>query len=321
MTSIQQGTPYDAKFTRKQQLLLYNDKIVVPSDSMIRKELLQEFHSSKIGGHAGGFRTYARISSQFFWHGLRKDVKDFVRACLVCQQAKTANTHPGGLLQPLPIPQNIWEDIAMDFIVGLPNSKGFSVILVVVDRLSKYGHFIPLRGDFSSTTVAAAFIHNIIKIHGVPKSIVSDRDRVLLSNFWKSLFHSMGTTLAMSSSYHPQTDGQTEALNKCLEMYLRCFVSENPKQWWELLPWAQFWYNTAFHCSAGMTPFQIVFGREAPSLITYCSNEHDPPDIASLLQQRDRVLKQLKQNLLKAQIHMKKLADKKRLELSFEDGQ
>lgn len=119
---------------------------------------------------------------------------------------------------------------------------------------------------------------------------MTDRDKVFLSNFWKSLFQSMGTILSISSSYHPQTNGQTQALNKCLEMYLRCFVYDNPKQWWNLLPWAQFWYNTAFHCSVGMTPFQIVYGRKPPTLLTYYSNDNDPPNITSLLQQRDQVL-------------------------------
>lgn len=218
---------------------------------------------------------------------MRHNVLAFVKTCIICQKAKTDHTHPKGLLQPLPIPQRIWEDIAMDFIVALPNYKGFTVILVVVDRLSKFGHFLPLKSEFSSESVATTFIQNIIKLHGVPKSIVTDRDRIFLSKFWRFLFKAMGTTLSMSSSYHPQSDGQTEALNKCLELYLRCFVSDNPKGWVDLLPWEQFWYNTSFHCSASMTPFQIVYGREPPTLLTYYSNDKDPPDIAMLLQQRD----------------------------------
>lgn len=153
----------------------------------------------------------------------------------------------------------------MDFIVGLPPSKGYTVILVVVDRLSKYGHFIPLRAAFDAFTVAEAFIQNIVKLHGIPKSIVTDRDKVFTGHFWHRLFKSQGITLAMSSAYHPQTDGQSEVLNKSLEMYLRCFVSEQPRLWTKFLPWAEYWYNTSHHMSIGMTPFKAVYGRDPPN--------------------------------------------------------
>lgn len=151
--------------------------------------------------------------------GMLTDIKKFVKTCLICQQAKSTNTHPGGSLQPHPIPQQVWKDVSMDFITALPVSKGFTVILFVVDRLSKFGHFIPLKSDITSAIVADAFIQNIVKIHGIPKPIVSDWDRIFFSNFWKHLFRAMGTTLSMSSTYHPQTDEQTKAL-KCLESYL-----------------------------------------------------------------------------------------------------
>lgn len=160
----------------------------------------------------------------------------------LCQQAKSTNTLPAGLLQPLPIPMQIWDDVAMDFITGLPNSHGFSVILMVINRLSKYAHFDPLPSDFDSPKVAATF-NTVVKLHGLPKSIVSDRDRVFTSKFWQQLCRLSGTTLAMSTAYHPQTDGQSEALNKCLEMYLRCFTGSNPKSWsrlqWEGLTAAE----------------------------------------------------------------------------------
>jgi transposase InsO family protein len=127
--------------------------------------------------------------------------------------------------------------------------------MVIVDRLSKFAHFIPMKADFSSKTVADAVISQVVKIHGFPKSIVSDRDKVFVSSFWQHLFKSQGTTLAMGSAYHPQSGGQSENLNKTLEMYLRCFVFEHPKLWYSMLPWAQYWYNTSFHHSLGMSPF------------------------------------------------------------------
>lgn len=150
----------------------------------------------------------------------------------------------------------------MDFITGLPSSNGFIVILVVIDRLSKYGHFSPLKTDYSSKSVAKDFVKTVVKLHGIPKTIVSDRDKVFLSHFWQQLFKLIGTSLHMSTAYHPHSDSQSEYLNKCLEMYLRCFTYDSPKDWARLLPWAEYWYNTSYHHSCGMTPFKIVYVRD-----------------------------------------------------------
>jgi hypothetical protein len=304
----------------KEGLLCWNDKIVVPNNQNIINQILKEFHNSHIGGHAGITRTLARIRAQFYWKNMREDIRAYVSQCVICQQAKSINTMPAGLLQPLPIPNQVWEDVAMDFITGLPNSFGYTVIMVVIDRLTKYSHFIAQKADYSSKTVAEAFMNNIVKLHGIPMSIVSDRDKVFTSAFWQNLFKLQGTTLAMSTAYHPQTDGQSEALNKCLEMYLRCFTFQNPKGWYKLIPMAEYWYNTAFHTSAGMTPFKAVYGREAPGLIRYGSQPSDPPDVREQLLQREAIIDQLKGHLRRAQQVMKTNADKKRKEATFNVG-
>ncbi|WVZ06506.1 hypothetical protein V8G54_019852 [Vigna mungo] len=170
-----------------------------------------------------------------------------------------------------------FDDIAMDFIRGLPSSNGFMVILVVVDKLSKYGHFSPLKVDYYSKLVAEIFVKSVVKLHGIPKSIVFYRDKVFLSHFWQQLFKLSGTSLNMSTTYHPQSDGQSKSLNKCLEMYLRCFTYQSPKEWAKLLPWTEYWYNTSYHHSYGMTPFKIVYDRDPPALEKYTLNPHDYP--------------------------------------------
>jgi len=157
----------------------------------------------------------------------------------------------------------------MDFIIGLPLSNWYSVIMVVIDKLSKFAYFIPLPASHTAFMMADVLVQNILKIHGIPHSIVLDRDKIFTSKFRQHLFKSQGTTLAMSSSYHPQSDGQSEVLNRCLEMYLRCFTQQTPKAWYKLLPWAAYWYNTIFHSAICITPYRAVFGRDPPQILRY----------------------------------------------------
>jgi hypothetical protein len=252
---------------------------------------------------------------------MKKDITEFVQNCVICQQAKTTTASPAGLLQPLPIPSQVWEDVAMDFITGLPVSHGYTTIMVVVDRLTKYAHFVPMKTDYTSRSVAEAFMNNIVKLHGMPKSIVSDRDKVFTSAFWQQLFKLQGTSLAMSSAYHPQTDGQTEVLNKGLELFLRCFSFHNPKSWYKAIAWAEFWYNTAFQTSIGMTPFKALYGRDPPHITRYQHHPGDTPTLQEELMERDRILQQLKSNLERAQQYMKKQADKHRRDVNFQSGE
>ena len=197
--------------------LLYKGRLVLPRNSPRIPKLIQEFHSSPLGGHSGYIRTYKRMVSMVYWEGIKSDIQAFVAKCDVCQRNKYQAMSPAGLLQPLPIPHGVWEDISMDFITKLPKSQGYDSVMVVVDRLTKYAHFIPLSHPFTAKSVAAMFIQEVVKLHGFPKSIVSDRDRIFISQFWRELFKAAGTTLKYSSGYHPETDGQTEVVNRCLE--------------------------------------------------------------------------------------------------------
>lgn len=261
-----------------------------------------------------------RISRLFFWPKLKQDVITWVQGCDVCCRSNAAGGLYPGLLQPLPIPDQAWTHISMDFIEGLPKSQGKNVILVVVDRFTKYGHFIPLSHPFTAQSVAKAFLDQVYKLHGQPLSIVTDRDKVFTSNFWKELFKMMGTSLDMTSAYHPQSDGQTERLNQCLENYLRCMVHQNPKLWLQWLPLAELWYNTNYHSSLKATPFETLYGYPPPlhSVQTYLpSSDTEAKDF---MQQRTQRLQELKENLQQAQHRMKFYADKKRVEREFEVG-
>ena len=205
----------------------------------------------------------------------------------------------------------------MDFVEGLLKSSGFEVILVVVDRLSKYGHFLPLKHPFTAKLVAELFVKEVVRLHGFPLSIVSDRDKIFLSHFWTELFRLSGTKLNKSTVYHPQSDGQTEVVNRGVETYLQCFCNEKPKEWVKWLPWAEYWYNNTFQRSIGMTPFQIVYGRQPPTILSYGSTLSKNSTVEEMLQDRDAVLISLREHLRLAQEQMKVYADRKRRNVEF----
>jgi hypothetical protein len=223
---LKAGQQVKGSYSWTNQELRRKGKLVVGNDQTLRSELLKQFHEGSVGGHSGVKTTTSKICSVFYWKKLRKRVKQMVRDCDTCQRNKPDLSAYPGLLQPLPLPVTIWSSISMDFVESLPKSQGKTVIFVVVDRLSKYAHFIPLAHPFSALTVAQVFLDNIYKLHGLPTTIISDRDKVFLSTFWKELFKLLQVKLHMSTSYHPQTDGQTEVVNGCLECYLRCMTGE-----------------------------------------------------------------------------------------------
>jgi hypothetical protein len=178
----------------------------------------------------------------------------------VCQHNKGEIVKSLGTLHPLLIPPAIWKDISIDFITNLPKSGNKSVIMVVVDRLSKYAHFCAFQHPFTTSTMAQIFMDQVFKLHGMSHSIVYDRDPTVTSNFWQELFKIQGTELHLSTAYHPHIDDQMEVVNKCLETYLRCFASEKKNQWAQWLPLDEWWYNTSYHTTTCMTPFEAVYG-------------------------------------------------------------
>jgi Integrase zinc binding domain/Integrase core domain len=302
-------------------LLRYKGRLYLPATSPLIATLLADYHASLLGGHSGVQRTFQRLAIHFMWKGMHKSVKDFVQACDVCQKCKTTNHYPYGLLQPIPIPQELWADLSMDFVTHLPPAGGYTAILVVVDRFSKGIHLAPLPSHYTATRVAQVFWEIVGKLHGMPKSIISDRDPIFQSTFWKELFRLQGTQLRFSSAYHPESDGQTERINRCVEQFLRAFVHDQPSKWAKILSWAEFHHNTTFTAATGMTPFEATYGRKPPSLLAYGAGTSSLPVIDHDLTSRDAIISQLKTNLAKAQEAMKFFADKHRKDYEFQQGQ
>lgn len=199
---LQGGLNTQVGYTLVDGILLYHGKVVLPSNSPFVDLMLQECHDTKIGGHSGFLKTYKRVSREVYWSGMKRRVRDYVAKCAVCQQNKYVALSPGGLLQPLPVPELVWEDVSMDFIEGLPRSGGLVTILVVVDWLSKYGHFFGLKHPFTAPIVAEVFIREVVRLHGMPHSIISSRDIIFMSTFWTALFKAQGTALKHSTAYH-----------------------------------------------------------------------------------------------------------------------
>jgi hypothetical protein len=195
-------------------LLRYDQTRLCIPKGPLRAQILHDHHDTPMAGHQGIERTYAAVHKLFYWPRMNNDVREYVKSCDSCQRIKASQQVPAGLLQPLPIPKQPWDQVSMDFITQLPLTKaGWDAIIVFVDTFSKMVHLVPTKTTASAPETAHLFFNNVVKLHGLPKSIISDHDAKFTSKFWKTLFQTMGTKLAMSTMFHPQTDGQTERAN------------------------------------------------------------------------------------------------------------
>ncbi|SPT16744.1 unnamed protein product [Triticum aestivum] len=278
-------------------LLLHGRCVFVPAHDDLRHQVLLLAHSA---GHEDVQKTLHRLRADFYIPGDRALVRDWVRSCMTCQRNKTETLRPAGLLQPLDVPSQVWADISMDFIVGLPKVGGKSVILTVVDRFSKYAHFIALGHPYTAASVARAFFEGIVRLHRFPSSIVSDRDPVFTSHVWRDLFRMGGVQLRLSTAFHPQTDGQSEVVNKVIAMYLRCITGDRPRAWVDWLAWAEYCYNTSYHSALRATPFEVVYGRPPPPILPVDPATARTEAAGELIRTRDEMLAEVRQRLLQA---------------------
>ena len=243
-----------------EQLLLINDLVYVPANPSIRLQLLQSSHEHPAAGHPGQAATFEILTRNYWWPKMRHDISQFIRNCQVCQRIKPARHAPYGYLKPLSVPQRRWDSLSMDFIVGLPKSKSFDAIWVVVDRLTKMAHFVPCNSTVDAPKLASLFKSHIFKHHGLPSNIVSDRGSVFTAAFTKELCSLLQITQSMSTAFHPQTDGQTERINSILEQYLRGYCNYQQNNWAELLDLAEFSYNNTLSSTLNCTPFFANYG-------------------------------------------------------------
>jgi transposase InsO family protein len=218
------------------------------------------------------------------------------------------------------VPSAVWANIGLDFVEALPRVNGKTVILSVVDRFSKYCHFIPLAHPYTAESVAQAFFADIVRLHGVPQSIVSDHDPMFTSTFWRELMRLLGTKLHMTSAFHPQSDGQTEAANRVIVMYLHCFTGDHPRQWLRWLPWAEYTYNTAYQTSLRDTPFRVVYGRDPPSIRSYEPGETRVAAVAQAMEACEAFLADVRYRLEQAQASQKLHYDRKHRQVSYQVG-
>ena len=236
--------------------------ICVPDAAQLHASITRELHCSPYAGHIGMNRTLVLVSRYFYWPDMQTDINDYVRGCVTCQRNNPSAGQPIGKLQPLPVPSGIWEDISMDFIGPLPKTVRLNdFILVVVDRLSKMAHFLPCKKSIDGPGVAALFVDKVWSMHGLPKSIVTDRGTQFLNSFNKALTKLIGTRHAVSSAYHPETDGQTERVNRILNEMLRHYTNARYDDWDLQLPLCEFAHNNARSSATGMSPFYVCYGK------------------------------------------------------------
>ncbi|KAK9416117.1 putative Reverse transcriptase [Seiridium unicorne] len=239
------------------------DRLFIPPDEELRLQVLHRSHSLGPAGHPGRYKTYDLLRRTYFWPRLSRDVAAFVKGCHMCQRTKTSRVAPPGFLSPLPVPFRPWSDLSVDYVGPLPdcerNGVTYKHALVVVDRLTKMRHFIPVP-DGSAVTLADAFVTGVYRLHGTPATIISDRGTQFVSTFWKELSRRLGVTLQASTTAHPETDGQTEIVNAGMEQYLRAYCTFFQDDWVDWLPLAEFATNNQTSESTGFSPFFANYG-------------------------------------------------------------
>ncbi|GJX31943.1 putative reverse transcriptase domain-containing protein [Tanacetum coccineum] len=306
---------------RSDGTLYYIDRIWVPLKGDVRTLIIDEAHKSKYSVHPGADKMYYDLRDRYWWPGMKNDIVMYVSKCLTCLKVKAEHQRPSSLLQQHEIPVWKWEGIATDFVTKLPRtSSGHDKIWVIMDRLTKSAHFLPMREDYKMDRLARLYVNEIVTRHGMPISILSDRDSRFTSRFWQSIQEALGTHLDMSTPYHPQTDGQTEPTIQTLEYMLRACVLDFEGSWDVHLPLVEFSYNNSYHSSVRCAPFEALYGRKCRSPIMWVEVGEGQLIGPELVQETTKKISQIKDRLKAARDRQKSYADKRRKPLEFSVG-
>ncbi|GJP58278.1 hypothetical protein CLOP_g22985 [Closterium sp. NIES-67] len=297
-----------------------NDRIWVPSYHLLRELLIQEVHDSNLSGHSGVDRTLKALQRFYYWPDMVTDVQRYVAACPICQRIKSSHQRSTGLLQPLEPPQRPWQHVTMDFVTGLPaGPSGNDTVFVVVDRLTKMAHFAPCRTTITAEETARLFISTVVRLHGIPAAIISDRDPKFTSKFWQDTWARYGTRLQFPSAYHPQTDGQTERTNQTMEQLIRTNCPDR-KKWEDVLPMLEFSYNNASPATTNHSPFYLNYGMD-PTVPVSTNVESQVPRSQQFVEELQTARDKAVELIRKASAIARRYADLHRRDITMAAGQ
>ncbi|GJY31269.1 putative reverse transcriptase domain-containing protein [Tanacetum coccineum] len=301
--------------------LCLNNQSWIPRFGDLRALIMHESHKSKYSIHPGSDKMYQDLKKLYWWPNMKAEIATYVSRCLTCAKVKIEYQKPSGLLVQPKIPQWKWENITMDFVTKLPKTAtGQDTIWVIVDRLTKSAHFLPMREDDTLEKLTRQYLKEVVSRHGVPVSIISDRDGKFTSHFWKSLNKALGTRLDMSTAYHPETDGQSERTIQTLEDMLRACVLDFGKGWDRHLPLVEFSYNNSYHTSIKAAPFEALYGCKCRSPICWAEVGDSQLTGPEIIHETTEKIVQIKSRIQAARDRQKSYADIRRKPLEFQVG-
>ena len=297
-------------------------RLCVPDCPIVRQSVLYQFHDHPTAGHVGVSKTYKAISRVYYWPGIRKAVQGYVESCVRCRASKALTQKAAGTLQPLQIPTRRWTHVSLDFITALPmTAKGHDAVLTIVDSLSKMAHFIPTQTSVTTAGVVDLLADRLVRYHGIPTKLISDRDPRFVSELWKLFCKRFQIHRALSTAYHPQSDGQTERVHRTLEQMIRTYIQTDETAWEQLLPALELAYNCTTHSTTELSPFEVMIGEnplraQDLDLVDQLEPMQSPP-MTKLFQQ---LVDRASAHITRAKEQQKLYADKKRRPVQYQPG-